>query len=58
MFDRSFFQTKLGKAALACTAAMCAFVAISTQFSLEPASVDAGAIPEMGVASFMIVELA
>lgn len=37
MFDRSFLQTKLGQAAIASVAAMCAFVALSTQMQVSPA---------------------
>ncbi len=36
MFDRSFFQTKLGLAAIASTAAMTLFVALSSQMQLAP----------------------
>nr|WP_161593696.1 hypothetical protein [Parerythrobacter lutipelagi] len=36
MYDRSFFQTKLGQAALASIAAMCAFVALTTQMQVSP----------------------
>lgn len=37
MFDRRFFQTKLGQAALASTFAMLAFVALTTQMQANPA---------------------
>lgn len=37
MYDRRFFQTKLGKAALASIAAMTAFVALSSQMHANPA---------------------
>lgn len=37
MFDRSFFASKLGQASLASVAAMCAFVALSTQMHVAPA---------------------
>ena len=37
MYNRSFFQTKLGKAALASITAMVAFVALSTQMHATPA---------------------
>ena len=37
MYDRRFFQTKLGQAALASIAAMVAFVALSTQMQATPA---------------------
>ena len=36
MYDRRFFQTKLGQAAIASIAAMCAFVALSTQMQFSP----------------------
>lgn len=44
MFDRSFYQTKLGQAAIASVAAMCAFVALSTQMQVS-APVSAAVIP-------------
>ena len=37
MYNRSFFQTKLGQAAMASIAAMAAFVALSTQMQAAPA---------------------
>jgi hypothetical protein len=37
MYDRRFFQTKLGQAALASVAAMAAFVALSSQMHAAPA---------------------
>lgn len=37
MYDRRFFQTKLGQAAIASIAAMAAFVALSTQMQANPA---------------------
>ena len=37
MFNRSFFQTKLGQAAIASVAAMVAFVALTTQMYATPA---------------------
>lgn len=37
MYDRRFFQTKLGQAAMASIAAMAAFVALSTQMHATPA---------------------
>ena len=37
MYDRRFFQTKLGQAALASVAAMAAFVALSSQMQAAPA---------------------
>lgn len=45
MFDRSFFQTKLGQAAIASVAAMVAFVALTTQMYATPA-VAATAMPQ------------
>lgn len=37
MYDRRFFQTKLGQAALASVAAMAAFVALTSQMHAAPA---------------------
>ncbi|MGB7372653.1 hypothetical protein [Pontixanthobacter sp.] len=37
MFDRRFFTSKLGQASLVSVAAMCAFVALSTQMQVAPA---------------------
>jgi hypothetical protein len=37
MYNRPFFQTKLGQAAMASIAAMCAFVALTTQMQVDPA---------------------
>lgn len=37
MYDRRFFQSKLGQAAMASIAAMVAFVALSTQMHATPA---------------------
>lgn len=37
MYDRRFFQTRLGHAALASIAAMAAFVALSSQMQATPA---------------------
>ena len=37
MYDRRFFQSKLGQASLASIAAMVAFVALSTQMHTAPA---------------------
>lgn len=34
MYDRRFFQSKLGKAAIASTAAMVTFVALSSQIAV------------------------
>ncbi|WP_202388689.1 hypothetical protein [Pontixanthobacter aquaemixtae] len=36
MYDRSFFQTKLGQAAMASIAAMCLFVVLSSQMQMSP----------------------
>ncbi|WP_394729002.1 hypothetical protein [Altererythrobacter sp. GH1-8] len=37
MYDRSFFQTKLGHASLASISAMVLFVALATQMQAAPA---------------------
>ncbi|QIG53464.1 hypothetical protein G6N82_04250 [Altererythrobacter sp. BO-6] len=37
MYDRRFFQSKLGQAAMVSIAAMVAFVALSTQMYASPA---------------------
>lgn len=37
MYDRRFFRTKLGQAALASIAAMAAFVALTSQMHAAPA---------------------
>ena len=37
MYNRRFFQTKLGQAAMASIAAMCVFVALTTQMQVDPA---------------------
>ncbi|MCB2087961.1 MAG: hypothetical protein R3E18_05070 [Sphingomonadaceae bacterium] len=37
MYNRRFFQSRLGQAALASIAAMMAFVALSTQMQASPA---------------------
>lgn len=37
MYNRRFFQTKLGQAAMASIAAMCAFIALTTQMQVDPA---------------------
>lgn len=37
MYNRAFFRTRLGHAALASIAAMTAFVALSTQMQVSPA---------------------
>lgn len=36
MYDRSFFQSKVGQAAIASISAMVAFVALSTQMTAAP----------------------
>ncbi len=36
MYNRSFFQSKLGQAALASIAAMTALIALSTQMQADP----------------------
>ena len=58
MYDRSFFQSKVGKAALACIAAMCAFVAVSTQLQFDPVRASVPMALDNGIAAFQIVELA
>ena len=58
MYDRSFFQSKVGHAALACIAAMCAFVALSTQMQISPAHAAVATAGDAGVASIQMVELA
>lgn len=58
MYDRNFFQSKVGKAALASIGAMCALVAISTQMQFAPAHASAPMASEAGVSAFQIVELA
>ncbi|MCA0904052.1 hypothetical protein [Qipengyuania aquimaris] len=50
MYDRKFFQTQLGQAALASIAAMTAFVVLSSQISLTS--------PVAVVASYEQVEIA
>ena len=50
MYNRRFFQTKLGQAALASIAAMAAFVALSAQMQATPAYA--------AVAQHEVVELA
>ncbi len=49
MFDRSFFQTKLGLASLASTSAMVLFVALTTQMQFAPhmAATTSAAIVEL-----------
>ena len=54
MYDRRFFQSKLGQAALASIAAMCAFVVLSSQMQLSPAHASAHA----EIVQFETVELA
>ena len=50
MFDRSFFQTKLGLAAIASTSAMVLFVALSTQMHVSPHMVATSAAPIVEIA--------
>ena len=52
MYDRSFFQSKVGQAAIASVAAMVAFVALSTQMQMAPDMV--AALPS----SIMTAEIA
>ena len=52
MYDRSFFQSKVGQAAIASVAAMVAFVALSTQMQMAPDMV--AALPS----TIMIAEIA
>jgi hypothetical protein len=54
MYDRRFFQTKLGQAAAASMLAMVAFVAMSTQMQMAPVFGSAHA----GTISCETVELA
>ncbi len=58
MFDREFLASTLGKASCACVAAMCLFVAISTQIEVGPAdAVQAHETTGIG-GIFLLVELA
>ena len=50
MYTRSFFQTKLGQAALASITAMMAFVALSTQLQTPPAYAAPIAIEQVEIA--------
>jgi len=50
MFDRSFFQTKLGLAAIASTSAMVLFVALSTQMHVSPHMVATSPAPIVEIA--------
>ncbi len=52
MFDRRFFQSKLGKASLVSVAAMTLFVALSTQMQITPA------VAATPMASGVLVEMA
>lgn len=52
MYNRSFFQSKLGKAAIASIAAMTAFVALSSQMQVTSTM---AATPHNGLA---VIELA
>ncbi|GAA4647499.1 hypothetical protein GCM10023115_54610 [Pontixanthobacter gangjinensis] len=54
MYDRSFFKSKLGQAALASIAAMCAFVVLSSQMQFSPAYASA----HSEIVQFEAVELA
>jgi len=54
MYDRSFFKSKVGQAAIGCIAAMCIFVALSTQMQIGPAN----AATHADIASIHLVELA
>lgn len=50
MYNRRFFQTKLGQAAMASIAAMCAFVALTTQMQVDPAFAAAAQIEAVELA--------
>jgi len=50
MYDRSFFQSRLGQAAIASVAAMIAFVALSSQIAVTA--------PMPAMAAYAQVELA
>ena len=54
MYDRTFFQTTLGRTAIACVAAMTCFVALSTQIEANPAAIHATAMN----AQFIVMEVA
>ena len=57
MYDRSFFKSKVGRAAVACTAAMCLFVALTTQMQIGPAHASIAA-SDADAVSIHMVELA
>ena len=50
MYDAQFFRTKLGQAALASIAAMCAFVVLSSQIAVTA--------PQATMAHIALVEVA
>ena len=50
MYDRRFFQTKLGQAALASEVAMAAFVALSSQMQASPAFAAETAVAQVELA--------
>ena len=50
MYNRRFFQTKLGQAAMASVAAMCAFVALTTQMQVDPAFAAASPVEVVEIA--------
>ncbi len=47
MYDRSFFQSKLGQAAIASVSAMVTFVALSTQLHAAPEMI--AAVPSTAI---------
>ena len=57
MFDSSFFKSTVGRAAIACTAAMCLFVALTTQMQIGPAHASV-ASNNSDIISIHLVELA
>ena len=50
MYDRQFFKTRLGQAALASIVAMTAFVALSSQLQFQPSSVAVAATQQVEIA--------
>lgn len=59
MYDRSFFSSKVGQAAIGCIAAMCVFVALSTQMQIGPAHASAAIdSAQNGMTAFQLIELA
>jgi len=59
MYDRSFFKSKVGKASIGCVAAMCLFVALSTQMQIGPSHVSAAMdTAQPGMTAIQLVELA